>query len=246
MRKGYRPRKVVFLDGWNDFTALRSSDFHPLEMPAKTIHAYGSICNVENFRQGTLLGALRKLPLFDQLLRWQEGALPVVKPSLGPDGCENLFDSAADYRRQPFRHYDFIRRRQFDHDHFLAEIDRHQQRLRNYYLANDDFLGRLAHSYGFEVHVFLQPMGSLSEVNPFLRKGVDHKGHPYYRSTLALVESARRMIAAGELKHFHDIVDADSRTKAGYVDAAHYDSSTCKAIAEEMLRILAPSKTPTQ
>src|SRR5690606_10786389 len=84
LRTGYRPSKVVFLVGWNDFTALRSSDFHPLELPANTIHAYGSICNVENFRQGNLLSALRNLPLFDQHLRWQEGALPKVKPSLGP------------------------------------------------------------------------------------------------------------------------------------------------------------------
>src|SRR5207248_273204 len=85
LRKGYRPSKVVFLDCWNDLTALRSSDFHPVEMPAKTIHAYGSQCSIERLRDGTGLGVLRQLPLIDWIYRWQEKQMAPVKPSLDAD-----------------------------------------------------------------------------------------------------------------------------------------------------------------
>lgn len=242
LRKGYRPQKVVFLDGWNDLTALRSGDFHPVEMPAKSIHAYGSLCSIDKLRDGNAAAVLRRLPAIDLLFRWQEAQLPPVAPSLDARGFENLFDPRSSYRAQPLRHYDWVRARQFDHATFLADLDRHKMRLAAYYRSNDDFLGRLARAYGFEVHVFLQPMGSLSEANPFLREGARLTEHPYYQSTRGLIDHARALVRDGELAHFHDLTQAAGDNPTGFVDAAHYDSATCRAIAQAMLPLL--SRTP--
>jgi hypothetical protein len=244
LRKGYRPQQVVFLDGWNDLTALRSSDFHPVEMPAKSIHAYGSLCSIDKLRDGNLAGVLRRLPAIDLMFRWQEEQSPPAAASLNDQGFENLFDSRSSYRAQPLRHYEWVRARQFDHDVFLAALERHKMRLAVYYRSNDDLLGRLARAYGFEVHVFLQPMGSLSEANPFLREGAHLTEHPYYQSTRGLIEHARSLVRDGELRHFHDLTQAAGDNPQGFVDAAHYDSATCRAIAQAMLPYLSRNSPP--
>ena len=242
LRKGYRPQKVVFLDGWNDLTALRSGDFHPAEMPAKSIHAYGSLCSIDKLRDGNAVAVLRRLPAVDLLLRWQEAQLPPVAPSLDGQGVENLFDVRSSYRTQPLRHYEWVRTRQFEHAAFLADLDRQKTRFADYYRANDDFLGRLARAYGFDVYVFLQPMGSLSEANPFLREGARLTEHPYYQSTRGLIDHVRALVRAGELQHFRDLTQAAGANPTGFVDAGHYNSATCRAIAQAMLPLL--SRTP--
>ncbi|MBL9115700.1 MAG: hypothetical protein JNJ83_11890 [Verrucomicrobiaceae bacterium] len=240
LRKGFKPKRVIFLDGWNDFTSLRSSDFHPVEMPAKSIHAYSAAYSIERFISGSGLGIVRKLPVIDSLIRWQEGNMPPPEPTLTAEGHEDLFNAKSAYHQQPSRHFQFVRTRQFDHAAFLKDIERQKQRLETYYTANDDFLGKLAAAYGFDVHVFLQPMGSLSEQNPFLKEGVQLTTHPYYLSTKALMDSARQLVTSGKLKHFHDIVEPAPITKTGYVDAAHYNSAACQAIAKAILQKLPP------
>ena len=50
----------------------------------------------------------------------------------------------------------------------MKNIDIYQDKIGLAYRGNADFLERLAKAYQFEVFVFIQPLGNLTEANPML------------------------------------------------------------------------------
>ena len=72
MKKGYRPQRVIFIDGLNDISAMKATNFHPAETPMRSYDAYGYLSNVEAFLEAVKrpgIGSIvRSAPLMDLLL----------------------------------------------------------------------------------------------------------------------------------------------------------------------------------
>jgi hypothetical protein len=229
LRRGYRPSKVVMLDGWNDLFIARSN----MRAADRVIyHGFAQGRGEIAFTPGGSIGRpsylhlLREsLPVFHLISRWQDGRRRIETVKIDRDAFIDGFD---------FREADFA----FRHWALFGErhLEKYKGEIVEYYRTNLKLLKALADEYGFAFFVFYQPIGLLDETNPFVRAHA--RGAPGYRYISELVASARAAIARGEMP-MTDISDAlGNMTGPRYLDVAHFtpeaNARLARAIANHM------------
>ncbi|MBI1798822.1 MAG: hypothetical protein HYR73_03960 [Candidatus Eisenbacteria bacterium] len=242
LKKGYRPSRVIFVDGLNDFTRMHEVPFAPAESPSRLSNAYGWGFNISSAQHPPASFIVRRLPLLDALLTGIESGRERRIPNSELDRDADLDVPSALYHVDPLLHYRAHARLAPDFDGAARDVHRYQTKILAYYSMNGRFLDRIAAAYGFDFEVFLQPLGPLSPSNAFHRDPVHYDRDPMYRYFAAMRDTVRAAIAAGELPHFYDISDADRGCNSCYVDFTHYSPRLCREIAVAILKDLPRSR----
>jgi len=229
LNKGYRPRAVLLLDGWNDLFFSRSN----MRLVDKVIyHGFARGRGEIAFTPGGLLNPLSYLdlvleysPLLQLIRHWQRGPQRVEHVKFDRDAFTDGFD---------FREADFMYRywALFGEQH----RERFKQEIVDYYRHNLKLLKALADSYGFALHVFYQPNGLLDSTNPFVPAAA--RTAPGYRYISELAATVRAAIAHGDLA-MSDISNAlNDMAGQRYLDVAHYTPEANRELARTIARQL--------
>ena len=228
LKKGYRPKRVVFIDGLNDVLANLNSNFAPEETPMLPFNAYSQVYNVRTLATPKRWTSLMKeLPLGRLLYRMRARGV-----AWGPDvtkGVEPIDDPDSLYVRDPRLHFE--RTPPAYEVAKVAHIGLYAEKLIAYYRANLDLLGKLAEAYGFELQVVLQPIGLLNAQGPFIRDARSYGDSVVVKLFAPMVNAVRAAIADGRLGLMIDLSAVHDDCRQCYVDLAHYDSKLCERIA---------------
>ena len=212
LRKGYRPARVLFIDGLNDVSTFAWSTYPALEKP----RTQGLL--VDRGEVGLIFG----YPRANNMVSAFAFSFPVVQLArrladlYRPGGMEVRPRAAdrdpLDWRELMVLYYQWDRL-QFDRRQQLAE------EIVGHYRENLRFLHQVAEAFDFDVEVVYQPIGLLAQNQPFLRPAfLRSKFQRIYRTVHEQVKAAIRdgpldMIDCSES------LDGESLT---YVDATHY------------------------
>jgi hypothetical protein len=241
LKKGYRPEKVIFIDGLNDITAMKASNFHPAETPTRLRNAYGVQSNIRSVRAPPLRFILNRLPLFNFILSIRDDSKRKRRIPSITDGYDDIYSTDNLYHQDPMLHFDMTSAAAENYDKILENIELYERKLLVYYQMNSRFLGNIAKAFGFEYFVFFQPMGNLSFENPFLIDPEQYGSNPHYQYYNAMASRVRIAIQEGRLPHFYDISDADQECQVCYVDLTHYSPRLCRKIAQRILSTISES-----
>lgn len=226
---------MIFLDGLNDITTMRATNFHPAETPARNISAYSYIANIERLRRPQLQLILSRLPLFALIFgEIERRQAPATRITIA-DGYEDIYAPDQLYHRSPIRHYQLMNIYESEFDSVYTHIGRYQEKLLTYYRLNSRMLEKLAEAFGFDYAVFFQPLGYASLENPFVVRPEAYRESAQYRAYQAMRDAAVNAIRAGELPSFYDISDADDACPDCYVDLGHYNPRLNRIIARRIL-----------
>ena len=223
LRRGYRPTKVVMLDGWNDLFIARSN---MRAVDRVVYHGFAQGRGEVAFTPGGIINRPSYLHLFleysplQQLIRhWQAGTRRIETVKFDRDAFVDGFD---------FREADFLFR------HWALFGEHHREKYKGeivaYYRTNLKLLKALADAYGFAFHVFYQPIGILDDTNPFVSARA--RGAPGYRYISELVDVVRAAIARGDIP-MTDISNALTNMPGPrYLDVAHYSPAANAMLAQ--------------
>ena len=230
LKKGYRPKSIIFLDGLNDIGAMFETNFHPMESPSRKFTAYNFYNDNPLDSRTDQLGILLDIPLIRFIKETRnEYLLEAHLDSLRL--MEDLFNSEALYHRNPWLHF-----------HLLKDIDRAEHmnldpfksKLQRYYKLNLDFLRSISSSFGFDFVVFIQPLGPLYSENPFISDWNSYSKSPLYKNASSLFPDLVAL-SKGD-SNVIDISDAHCRFDSNsYVDLTHYSPRFSKFLAETIL-----------
>jgi hypothetical protein len=224
LRKGYRPKTVIFIDGLNDVTTMASSPYDAGDSPRT---------------QGLVLDrgeipAIFGMPVKDDMLLPMAYSFPVTH--LLHNIVNDKRDSGMYFSRRSgqdlgledwqeliYLYYDGLDVQANRLEVFVEELVTH-------YLDNMAFVRQLGEAFGFEVWFIYQPIGLLDGNNPFLTAKF-HSSN-YFKVYDAVDAATRMKIVNGEL----DMLDcsqslADVPPGTGYVDATHFSPAGNKALA---------------
>ncbi len=225
LRQGFRPKKVIFIDGLNDLTTFASAPYRAHDKPRTQGFLIGrgkpalifGVINSTNM----LLAFAYSLPITH--LYYQ---LAKPEPNV-PYGTLDANRDPLDYRMLAYYY-----RNQFIYaDENLHTI---QTDWVQFYRENIKFVKQLEDAFGFEAYFYFQPFGILEPENPFLT--------PVYFDSIAIriaqtfTKGASLAINEGSLDMI-DCQDAFSAIdkSAAFVDATHYSPSGNEALASCIL-----------
>lgn len=238
LKKGYRPRRVFFIDGLNDITLMRATNFHPAETPARNFNAYGYVANVARLQRPDTELILRRLPLFELIYSWRDGQQPGKLATVSvKNGYADIYQPENLYHRDPLLHYHLLSVWESEFDSVFANIAHYQEKVLQYYSLNNVYLDKLATAFGFEYYIFFQPLGFAQLENPFITDPDAYEKTLQYQTYLAMKETVQSAIAEGRFNNFYDIADLDNRCGDCYVDLLHYNPRLSGMIATEMLKL---------
>jgi hypothetical protein len=217
LRKGYRPRQVIFLDGWNDLFLARSN----MQLWDKVIyHGFSVGRGTVAFTPDTAVSVqvwLRAIPFVRLLDQYSYPALSVAGVTHNRVAYVDGFD---------FREADFVFR------HWAAYGERHRDdlaaQLMSWYRSNLQLLRALAQGYGFRL-----PIGVFDPSNPFVPARA--RSAPGYGYVSSLVDAMRKAIAQGELEMIDLAASLDAVSEPRYIDIVHYSPAANRAIAAAIL-----------
>lgn len=242
LRKGYKPQKVIFIDGLNDIIRMIETNYHPLETPALAKSAYSSDYNIATKETGNTI--LKQLPL-TRLLRANLGKQrgPDNKVMLSWTSYDNVYDENNLYHKNPKQHFQstFLRSpyKQID----TTGLNYVTWKLQQMYLHNYDFLNRLSSAYNFNFTIYYQPIGVLKSGNPFWKDSKSSSMTPLYTNFHFIVPMIRQSISKWQLPNFVDISTAHDSCRQCYVDLTHYNSTLNEIIAREIISIEGKKRT---
>ena len=230
LKKGWRPKQVIFLDGLNDINRLTYSRFHPAETPGFNPFGFNfSIYNFDRFWD-TIQVAIQK-------------RFPADPERLAPaDFYEDVYQIESPYHRFPAAYYDYFFQRQENLNSVLIHPEQYVKKLVTFYRLNLAFLQHLGRSFGFSIHVFFQPMGHINKENQFIKNLKARRSWVKYKVFSAIVPRFREHLRQNPLPHFYDISDADKECPKCYVDVAHYSPKLNAIIAQRILERLDPGQ----
>lgn len=227
LRIGYRPKKILFLIGWNEIILSARSN---LRWQDKLIfHGFAANRGEVAYTPGT--SKVNNLKLLAD-------SLPIVQYLKRVQSETNPSNIAA--ARDPFTDgFDFQEAyRQFhDWEGFAQDNDKLLWKQINASLkAHTDYVKNLSRAFGFEATVVFQPMGLFDPNNPFvLRYARDSVGYKYFETMRANI---RREIAAGNLPFVDGSDWLNEMDGDRYVDVAHYSPNANKLIASKLGQLI--------
>ena len=211
LRKGYRPARVLFVDGLNDVSTFAWSSYSALEKPRTQglLIDRGEVGLIFGYpRANNMVSAFAfSFPAVQLAFRLQSrfGGEVEVRPRRADRDLLNWQELMILYHN-----WDLL---QFDHRRRLAE------EVVQYYRENLRFLRLLAEAFEFRVQVVYQPIGLLQEDHPFHRAAFrDSRVQQIYRT---VGQRVREAIQEGSL----DMIDCSSSLSGeslSYVDSTHY------------------------
>ena len=238
LRSGYRPRQVVFLDGWNDIALVARSNMRWQDRVI--FHGFSASRGEIAFTPGTRLRKVNYLRLFAESLPvirwlrdWQQAAVDISRIRPARDAFVEGFDfHEADWAFRNWEAYAEKYRRTLIED------------LITYYRRNLDFLQQMAEAFDFRLTVLLQPMGLFDKSNPFVpARAANTVG---YQFLLEAWHELRREIAEGRLR----MVDLSGALEViqqdRYVDVAHYSPRANAVLAQILIEELKESRKNKQ
>lgn len=235
LKKGYRPSKVIFLDGLNDIVRMIETNFHPLETPALAKSAYNSDFNIATTETGNSL--LKQLPatkLIRSYIGEEKG--PVMNLWLTWNKYDNVYDKENLYNTNPRQHFSSTILRSPYKEIDTSALNYIIWKLNEFYSGNYNFIEKLAQAYGFEFTIYYQPIGILSKGNPFWKDKMTSKTTPLYTNFNYIIPKVREIISGSEFTRVVDISDLDELCPDCYVDLTHYNPNLNKLIAETIIR----------
>ncbi len=226
LQKGYRPSRVVFLDGLNDLYKLTESNFNPFEAPNKSSNAYAH--NLISLNKN-LLYAIPVVKRYYEYLAYRM----VKKGNITSEMLGDIYEANSLYNTQPFLHY------------LLCEALLEQPKnptvtsakILRYYQGNLTLLDALSKKYHFEYSIFLQPIGPFLNSNPFIKDTLDLKNSfRLYQNVAPAYQKITSAVRQHHLPHFYDLSSSHELCPYPYVDLTHYSSSMNKKLAELILQ----------
>jgi len=237
LQKGYRPKRVIFLDGLNDLTKLVSSQFEPAETPGKPFHAFSHEFSVENLKINKNL--LYTLPIVRLYYEYRAEYL-IKKLHSDTSVSEDIYNSSSLYHTQPYLFY--LIQEGSNKPVTPALLEKTAQ----YYLQNLDLIDNLSKAYGFEYTVFFQPNGIFYTKNVFAasQQLLVNNLHNY-AAIQAMHKHIKHLVAQRTFKHFYDISSLDQQCSNPYIDLTHYSMTMNKLLAHAMLNCLTEATDTT-
>lgn len=235
LKKGYLPKKVIFIDGLNDFIRMVETNFHPLETPALAKSAFTSDYNIATSHTGNSF--LRRLPV----TRWLRLVVDKKKFSkaheLPWDKYDNIYDPENLYNTDPKQYYQATILRSPYKLIDVKGLNYIIWKLKVFYSANYKFISKIAEAFDFEFSVYYQPIGVLAKDNPFWSNQATGMQSPLYSNFSFVVPKLRMQFVEWDLDHFYDISDIQDLCPDCYVDLTHYNPELCRMIAIEITKI---------
>ncbi len=226
LQKGYRPKRVIFLDGLNDITQLLSNPFEANETPAKPINAYTKDIGLYNVNLNKNL--LYALPIV-RLWYSYKASMEAKKKQTAKLVHESIYNENALYNKHPYLHQKIVEKLPFVLDSSILK------KTDQYYQSNIDLIDALSKAWHFEYKIFYQPIGPLLETNHFIaNKKIFKKEFPLYHGWEAIHQHVKKRIKEGRYKNFYDISETDKLTQYPYVDLTHYSPSLNRLLAERI------------
>jgi hypothetical protein len=222
LQLGYRPSKVVFVDGLNDMMTFFASPYRAVDKPRSQLFFIDRGELALNFGS----------PAFRNMLMAFAYAMPITHLYTMLKGNEPTVDYGSldankdklDYRSIAWHYQNRMR-------YGTEHIEEIAVQWVDYYAENIRFVNGLADAFGFDVQFVLQPLGILDRNNPFIRKL--YFDNDLYKVTQRFYEVAGGAIESGELGMVdcrEALTDVDSAY--AYVDATHYSPAGNLAVAE--------------
>jgi hypothetical protein len=232
LRKGLRPRRVVFLDGVNDLFILAYSNlgrgdriYYESFMPNR-----GEVAVSDGLRLGernwwrVLAEGLPAVKWLEQKLEPERSADQVVFE-------RDVFTQGFDFREAEWVRY-------FWYKWAPAHATQLRAELIAQYRTNLDFIDTLAKSFGFEPLVFYQPIGLFDPTNEFVTEAA--RQTPEYAFLASLDEAVHAEIRSGHLPMI-DLQDVLAPLpNLRYVDVNHYSPAAHRLIAATIFAHLKP------
>ncbi len=230
LQKGYRPKRVLFLDGLNDLYAITKSNFETFESPARVFNAYAHNFNLGMTGFNTnLIYTLPIVKLYYEYLAY----IGLKNKTVTSEMLGKIYENDALYNTETYLHFK------------LTEVQVNQtknviiseRKLYNHYRANLLLLDALSSAYQFDYNIFLQPIGLFLSNNPFIKDSIAIKNNnQLYKNVRPVFEGLKLSIQNKELPHFYDISDTHLLCSYPYVDLTHYSKSMNKKIAEIIIK----------
>lgn len=234
LKKGYLPKKVLFLDGNNDLLSLARMNFHPAEIPGRANRAYPQATNFNNLSKARNNMHWDRLPIIVLLQRLSDKK-QVARQH--PPGLpyENLSDPDALYFHSSMEHYKAVRAIPCD-----TLFQYFPDRILEYYQTNQQFVDKLAQAYGFEYEFLFQPLGFLHQHNPFIK---DFEALRKEWACFDVMQNTQQVIRdnieSGALVNFRDLSYTGLDCKNCFIDIVHYNGAFNRELAH---KILAPQQ----
>jgi hypothetical protein len=229
LQKGYRPSRVIFLDGLNDLYKLTESNFNPFETPNRSINAYAHDFSIGSI--GINKNLFYALPVVKRYYEYLAYRM-VKKGNITPEMLDNIYEANSLYNTQPFLH------------HHLAEVQLQQPKntivttakVFKYYKENLILLDALSKTYHFEYAIFLQPIGLFLPTNSFIKDtSVMKNSYRLYKNVAPVYQRITSAVRQHQLPRFYDLSSAHQLCPNPYVDLTHYSKSMNKKLAELIL-----------
>jgi hypothetical protein len=215
LRKGYRPKSVIFIDGLNEVTTFARSPYELHDSP----RAQGLILDRGEVplvfgapvsRNG-LLALAYSFPVTHAIYRFlkrkKSSEDPFIRKSANVHGLDDWFELLE-------FHYNWASLNKSRINELATEIIQ-------YYRENISFVRQLGTSFGFEAHFIYQPIGLLEPNQEFLLP--DFYASDYFAVYHGVDSGIRQAISEGILQ-MDDCSHAitESGVKGSYVDVTHY------------------------
>lgn len=239
LKKGYRPKKVIFLDGLNDIARVYESDFLPEETPINRFSAHSFAGKYPMQKHGDNYGFLRNFPIIAFFKEKYHKYLIEDKIAKN-DTLDNFYDEV--YTPNSFYH-------SYPEAHFWSKKNVHHRKLENhqnfrekiirYYKSNLDLIEHLAAAYDFEYVVYFQPLGCLYPEHALFTNFEKYKELDVYHNIKNLFDEVKLFIKSEEnIYNFIDVTDLHFRFSGNcYLDLTHYTPEFNEFISKEFLKI---------
>ena len=230
LKKGFRPKKVVFLDGNNDFLSLLRTNFHPAESPHRNNMAYPLSTNINKLQSINKRFNWNQIPVV-KLLKQMIEKKPSIQEKLELP-YENLNDPNSIYfSTAKNTHFRAIRKLSCD-----TLMEYYPKKIFETYRMNQQFVDKLAYAYDFEYEFLFQPLGFLNEHNPFIS---DFETYQDEWACYDLMQIAQQLIRdsiqSGALPHFRDLSHTSNGCDTCFIDLVHYSGVFNEILANHVL-----------
>jgi hypothetical protein len=224
LRRGVRPRRVLFLDGLNDLHLVVSSNLRTGDrvlyetfMPNRGEVAVSGGLRLGERNWWRLMA--EALPAVQWLERFSEEPPSAERIVYARDA----FTQGVDFREAEWARY-------FWYKWAPPRAAQLRTELIAQYKTNLEFLDGLSKAFGFEPLVFYQPIGLFDPANEFVTDAA--RQTPGYALLASLDDAVRTEIAAGRLKMVDLRGILDPLENGRYVDVGHYSPAAHRAIAQ--------------
>lgn len=217
LRKGYRPKAVIFIDGLNDVTTFARSPYEIHDTPRVQglVLDRGQVPLVFGFpkTENMFLALAYSFPvthLAHRLSSRNDEGGAFIRKSADAHGLE-------DWQELMYLHHNWAKE-------YVNRTDLLADEIIGYYKENISFVEQLGEAFGFDVYFIYQPIGLLDSQNAFLNQEFyESPKYAVYKGVDLRIKNEIEAKSLG-MKDCSRVL-AESEKRLMYVDATHYSPS---------------------